>query len=73
MIPFAVGVLAVDHLGLLRVEHQSTLSEPLIENPTQFQGFAFAAAMTDDVIGIPLKRNAGEASVKPHVEHVVQE
>jgi hypothetical protein len=54
------------------VKRQPTINEPLIEISTQLQGFALAAAMTNDVVGIPLKRDTGEPSVKPHVERVDQ-
>src|SRR5690348_1191563 len=53
VLAFAVGILAVDHLGLLRMKHQSAFSEPLIEGLTKLQGVVLTAAVTDDVVSIP--------------------
>src|SRR3954462_4838038 len=73
MISLAVGVLAVDQLGLLRMEHQATFAEPAVQHLTKRQGLAFGTAVTDDVIGIPFERYPWHLPLQPDVEHVVQE
>ncbi len=73
MVAFAIGVLAVDHFGLLRVEHQTALGEPSIQDLTQGQGLALAPTVADDVVGVPLERHAGNHPLQPDIAHIVQE
>ncbi|HXJ38291.1 MAG TPA: hypothetical protein VNH18_03375, partial [Bryobacteraceae bacterium] len=40
---------------------------------TQCHGLTLAAAVTDSIIGIPLKQHAGKLPSHPHVERVMQE
>ncbi len=72
MLGLAIGVLAVDQFGLLRMEHQSVFAEPAVQHVTQSHGLALGAAMADDVVGIPLKRHPGKPPPWPDIEHVVQ-
>jgi hypothetical protein len=73
VLAFAVGVLAVDQLGLLRVECQTAGSEATVDLLPEGACLAFAAAVADDVVGIPFERHAGPHPPQPQVERIVQE
>src|SRR4051794_21412960 len=73
MLALTIGVFAVDYFRLLRIEHQSTFAKPPIQSLLQCQGFTLTAAVTDSIVGIPLKRHTGKLSPHPHVERVMQE
>ena len=51
----SIIVLAIDHLGLLRVELQAALAQSFTDGCTQLLGFFPTAAMHDRIVGIPLK------------------
>ena len=57
----SVGVLAVDQLGLLRVERQPARGEPLVDDAPQLARLTFTPAVADDVVSITLERYAGIA------------
>src|SRR3954447_6663655 len=68
-----VGVLAVDQLGLPRVEHQTARGEPLVDGAPQLPRLAFAPAVADDVVRVTLERDARHLPPDPEIERVVQE
>src|ERR1019366_9780637 len=70
MFPFAIGVLTVDDLGLIRVKHQPTFGEPPVQGLAQRQSLRLAAAMTDGVIGVSFKRHTGKRFLHPQIEGV---
>jgi hypothetical protein len=72
IIAFAVGVLAIDDRGLLRMEIQPAFQESPLQNLAQPRSFMLATAVADDVVGIPLKRNTGKSPLQPYIEHIVQ-
>ena len=72
MIASAIGVLTVDHLGLLWMEHQTAGGESSIQDPTQRQGLSFAAAVADNIVSVPFKRHAGKFPPQPHIERIVK-
>jgi hypothetical protein len=69
----AIGVLTVDQLGLLRVEHQSTFGEAALEPFPEDARLMFGAAVADDVVGVPFEWNTGHRPPQPDVERIVQE
>jgi hypothetical protein len=69
----AVIILAVDNLRLLRMECQSTFSEPLFERYAQCCGLCLTGAMTNRIVGIALERDGGMIPRHPDVEGIMQE
>src|SRR3984893_4514060 len=69
----AIGVLAVDHFGLLWMEHQPAFGKPPFQDLTQRQGLALAPAVADDVVGVPLERHPWKPPLQPDIERVMQE
>jgi hypothetical protein len=53
IVPFPIGVLAIDDLSLVCMEFQSTLQKPAFQNLAQFRRFMLAPAVAYDVGKIP--------------------
>src|SRR4029453_12779788 len=67
-----ICVLAVNDLGLLRVQLQLAFRKPLFQRLTQLKRLCLALAMTDRIVGISLERNGRILSSHPTVEDVVK-
>jgi len=68
-----IVILAVDNLGLLRMELQSTIREALLQRIFQMFGLLPCAAVTNTIIGVPLEGNARIVPLHPRIEGIVQE
>src|SRR5262245_46746635 len=51
-----IGILAIDHLRLLRMQLQSTLLQPCRYSDTHQVHFPLCSAMDDDIVRVPLER-----------------
>src|SRR4051794_10456601 len=68
----SVGILAIDHLRLLRMQFQSALLQPCRYFDTHQVRFSLCSAMNDDIVGVPLERQMMPVSAHPQIERVVQ-
>src|SRR5579872_101045 len=68
----SVGILAIDHLRLLRMQFQPTLLQPCRYFDTHQVRFPLRPAMDDDIVRIPLERQMMPVSAHPDIERVVQ-
>ena len=71
--PATLAVLAVDNLGLLRMQFQATLSESPSQDITDFASLLLRMTMEQSVIRVATPRNRGEIPGHPGIKHVVQE
>src|SRR5260370_6799143 len=68
-----IGILAIDHLGLLRMQFQSTLLQPCRYFDTHQVRFPLCSAMDNDIVRVPLERQVRPVSPHPYVERVMPE
>src|SRR5215467_8397398 len=68
-----ICILAVDHLRLLRVQHQLADRKAVGNRAPERSCLLGAVAMTNNVVGIPLERDVRERPRHPRVERVMQE
>src|SRR5215472_13216013 len=68
----SIGILAIDHFRLLRMQFQPTLLQPCRYFDTHQVRFPLRPAMDDDVVRVPLERQMRPVSLHPHIERVVQ-
>ena len=68
----SIIVLAIDDFGLIRMQRQRALREPLLQRCPQRPGLFFTATMADRIIGVSLERNVRMVPRHPYVERVVQ-
>src|SRR5262245_29771112 len=68
-----VYILAVDDLRLLRVQHQLAGREAVGNRTPECPRLLCALAVTDDVVRVPLERDARKRLRHPRVEGVMQE
>jgi hypothetical protein len=68
----SIIVLAIDDFGLVRMQRQRALREPLLQRCPQRLGLFFTATMADRIIGVSLERNVRMVPRHPYVERVVQ-
>jgi len=62
----------IDHLGFLFVDLQTHFTETSFESDEEVCGIAHPAAMANDIVGIPLKRNPPEFAGHPYIECIVE-
>ena len=67
-----IVVLAIDDLGLLRVELQPTRREAFLQCGFQLLGLLLRPTVADPIIRISLERYAGKVPPHPGIERVVQ-
>src|SRR5215468_3208193 len=70
--PLPIGILAIDHFRLLRMQFQSTLLQPCRYLDTHQVRFPLCSAMDDNIVRIPLERQMRPVPAHPHIERVVQ-
>src|ERR1051326_4253195 len=70
--PSPIGILAIDHFRLLRMQFQSTLLQPCRYFDTHQVRFPLCPAMDDDVVRISLERQMSPVQAHPPIERVVQ-
>ena len=58
--PLTIGILAIDHLRLLRMQLQSTLLQPCRYFDTHQVRFPLCSAMDDDIVRVPLERQMNQ-------------
>jgi hypothetical protein len=68
----SVGILAIDHFRLLRMQFQPTLLQPCRYFDTHQVRFPLCSAMDDDIVRIPLERQMRPVPAHPQIERVVQ-
>ena len=68
-----VCILAVDNLRLLRVQFQFAHRKPGFQRLSQRTRLRFTATVTDDVIGIALKRDVWIIFFHPTIKRIVKE
>src|SRR5690349_9429379 len=73
MVASAIGVLAVDNLRLLRMQHQLAVRQTFSKCVAPSTCLTFGSAATDRIVGISLERNMREFPSHPYVEGIVQE
>ena len=71
-VALAVTILTIDYLGLLFVQFQSAVCKPLYQACFQILRLLLCTAVTDSVVGIPLKRYRREVDCHPLVKHIRQ-
>jgi hypothetical protein len=71
--PSSILILAVDNLGLLRVELQSTRPEPLRQLLPQALRLRLRPTVTPRIIGITFARDVGMVPRHPRIERVMHE
>ena len=71
-VALAVTILAKDYLGLFLIQFQSAVCKPLYQACFQILRMLLCTAVTDGVIGIPLKRYHREVDCHPLVKHIRQ-
>ena len=64
----SIIVLAIDDFGLIRMQRQRALREPLLQRCPQRPGLFFTATMADRIIGVSLERNVRMVPRHPYVE-----
>ena len=64
----SIIVLAIDVFGLVRMQRQRALREPLLQRCPQRLGLFFTATMADRIIGVSLERNVRMVPRHPYVE-----
>src|SRR5215471_18572326 len=67
-----IGILAIDHFRLLRMQFQPTLLQPCRYFDTHQVRFPFRPAMDDDVVRVPLERQVRPVSPHPQIKRIVQ-
>src|SRR5204863_5388609 len=67
-----IGILAIDHFRLLRMQLQPTLLQPCRYFDTHQVRFPFCSAMDNDIVRVPLERQMSPISPHPQIERVVQ-
>jgi hypothetical protein len=70
--PSPIGILAIDHFRLLRMQFQSTLLQPCRYFDTHQVRFPLCSAMDDNIVRVPLERQMTPISPHPQIERVVQ-
>ena len=68
----SIGILAIDHFRLLRMQLQSTLLQPCRYFDTHQVRFPLCSAMNDDIVRVSLERQMRPISPHPEIERVVQ-
>src|SRR5829696_3475968 len=66
-----VDILAVDDLRLLRMQHQLAGREAVGNRTPECPRLLGALAVTDDVVRVPLERDAREGPRHPRIERVM--
>src|SRR5215467_2445636 len=59
-----IGILAIDHFRLLRMQFQSTLLQPCRYIDTHQVRFPLCSAMDDEIVRVPLERQM--RPIAPH-------
>src|SRR5215472_8258183 len=67
-----IGILAIDHFRLLRMQFQPTLLPPCRYFDTHQVRFSLCSAMVDDVVRVPLERQMRPVPPHPLIKRVVQ-
>jgi hypothetical protein len=70
--PLPVGILAIDHFRLLRMQLQPTLLQPCRHFDTHQVRFPLCSAMDDDVVRVALERQMRPVPAHPEIERIVQ-
>src|SRR5262249_20229678 len=70
--PLPIGILAIDHFRLFRMQFQPTLLQPCRYFDTYQVRFPLCPAMNDNIVRVPLQRQMRPVSAHPYVERVVQ-
>ncbi len=68
----SVGILAIDHFRLLRMQFQPTLLQPCRYFDTHQFRFPLCSAMDDDIVRVPLERQMRPVPAHPQIKGVVQ-
>src|SRR3954449_8666158 len=68
----AIGIFAVNDLGLLRVQLQTAFRKPLLQRLMQFKRLCLAPTMADGVIGVAFDRDVREFPVHPTIKRIVK-
>jgi len=68
-----VRILAVNDLGLLRMEFQFTFRKPLPQHVQHLTSLLFAVAVDDGIVRIAFERTCRKLPLHPQIERVVQE
>jgi hypothetical protein len=68
-----VAVLAVHDLGLVRVQLQPDLTQPLLQRSQHLACLRPGDAVDHRIVGVALERNRRELPSQPQVERVVHE
>src|SRR4051794_22166652 len=67
-----VFILAVDDLGLLRMQRQTAFGEAVLQRPAQSRRLFLSLAVTDRIIRVPLEWDVRMVPAHPHIERVVE-
>jgi hypothetical protein len=70
--PLPIGILAIDHFRLFRMQFQPTLLPPCRNFDTHQVRFPLGSAMDDDIVRIPLEWQMSPIAPHPMIERVVQ-
>jgi hypothetical protein len=68
-----IVILAIDDLGLLRMEFQMALRQPPGYDILKPEGLSLTLAVHKDVVGLALEGNHRIMSLHPHIKGIVQE
>ena len=72
MIATPVGVLAMNHTGLIWVQLQADLRQPRCQGIPYHHGLRLAGAVNHRIIAIPLERDTRMFPGQPHIERVIE-
>src|SRR5215472_6906773 len=73
IVPSPVGILAVDELCLLRMQHQPAGLKACLQRVSHCPCLLGTPAVADGIVGVPFEWDAGKVPRHPHVKGIVQE
>jgi hypothetical protein len=72
MIATPVGVLAINHTGLIWMQLQSDFRQPRSQGIPYHDGLLLAAAVNHCIVAITFERHGRVFPGQPHIERIVQ-
>src|ERR1700736_1018426 len=70
IIASSISILAINDLGLLRIEFQLAFRKPLLKLVQQLASLILTAAVDDRIVRITLEWTCRKLALHPHIERV---